>query len=293
MIITRLSGGLGNQLFQYALGRKLSKDRGIPLYFDLSAFKAEGSYRKYKLYHFQIHGYPATEQQLNQFYNYGKTYFFRKIFSLFQRRLPYYRRRVVIEQSLAFDSNIFKVPSHVSLLGYWQSENYFYDIRSALLEELQIKESLNVENQRIMNKIRETNSISLHIRRGDYVNNPHTNQVHGVLPLEYYLQAMQILNDTVVSPCYYVFSDDIPWARQNMNTIRNITFVDCNDTEQDYFDFNLISACKHHIVANSSFSWWAAWLNNYSDKTVIAPRRWFMDSSRDSRDLLPPAWIVI
>jgi hypothetical protein len=293
MIITRLSGGLGNQFFQYALGRRLSMDRGVPLYFDLSALQAKKSYRKYELDHFQIKGNPATEEEIKKFHENSEINFLHKLSSLFRGQLSYFQQKNVIEQSPCFDPNILKVYSHVSLYGYWQSEKYFFDIRPVLLSELKIKERLDDENQKMLDKIQKTNSVSLHIRRGDYVNDSRTNQVHGVLPLDYYRQAMQVIEKNIDSPHYYLFSDDISWARQNMNDMKNITFVDHNDPEYARFDLELMRACKYHITANSSFSWWAAWLNDYSHKLVIAPKKWFADASRDNHDLIPSTWMVI
>ncbi len=292
MIISQLFGGLGNQMFQYALGRRLAIERDVPLKLDLSWF-AQQTKRRYCLNQFQISAEIATPVEIHFFTKSHWPSVLRKIFKRLQTKYPEWLGQIVTYQSLGYCSQVLDVPKRAYLKGYWQSEKYFLNIRSILLNELRIKEPLDYENQRILDEIRGTNSIGVHIRHGDYINDSRTNQIHGVLPIDYYVRGMQILEDNVDFPHYYVFSDDIHWARQNLGTLKKITIVDHNDTGHEHFDFSLMSACKHHIIANSSFSWWAAWLNDYSHKIVIAPKRWFMETSMDTRDLIPPAWMII
>lgn len=291
MILVSLNGGLGNQLFQYALGRRLAHERGVELRFDLSLLAPGLSLRQYRLDGFRVYGSPVSAQELKRFYFLGRNRYFRNLDAIAQGWLPYYRRREVHEQSSLFDANILKVPSSAILHGYWQSEKYFSDIRSLLLQDLRLKVPFDEINQQLHRQICSTDSVNLHIRRGDYVQNPKTNQMHGVLPLDYYQRAMQKLEETVTAPHYYVFSDDIPWARLHLKD-ENITFVEHNGEQGDYIDLALMSACKYHILANSSFSWWAAWLSEYSRKQVFAPRQWYK-KERDTRDLIPPDWTVL
>lgn len=288
MIFIQLDGGLGNQLFQYALGRRLAYDRNVELLFDLSLLQSAQSNRQYKLNNFCVRGRPATLQEVENFYFHQRRGLAHYVDVFIQRIMPYYQRRIVYERSSGFDPHIFSVSSNVALCGYWQSEKYFADIRSLLLEDLQLAEPFDMLNQRLYEQICSTDSVSLHVRRGDYATNPKANLVHGVLPLGYYQRAMKKIEETVKSPHYYVFSDDISWTRSHVWT-ENITFVEQNGSQKDYFDLALMSACKYHILANSSFSWWAAWLCSYPKKKVLAPHNWYR-AEIDISDLIPPGW---
>ncbi len=288
MILINLNGGLGNQLFQYALGRRLSYERNLPLRFDLSLLEASWSIRQFKLGYFQTQGKPINEGERKKFYRYQDL----KVFTLLQNSLPYYRRRIVNEKSPMFDENILRTPSKIFLQGYWQSYKYFTSIRDVLQKELRLNVTLDALNKDKLESIRNTSSVSIHIRRGDYVHNPETNKAHGVLPLEYYDRAIKMMKEKVTAPHFYVFSDDIPWVRENMRGLENAAFVDHNDSDQDYFDLALMKECQFHITANSSFSWWAAWLSGHENKIVIAPKKWYQ-TERDTSDLCPEEWIRI
>ncbi len=294
MIIIALNGGLGNQLFQYALGRRLAWERGLPLLFDLSSLslKSQRSYRQYKLDHFQVQGRPASDQDLQEFHRGSQPRPVRRLASMVQRLLPYYRRAVIQERNLRFDPNILRAPSRVLLRGYWQSERYFQPVRPLLLEELHVRDAMDPINRRWLDEIRAGNSVSVHIRRGDYVENQAIREMHGVLPLSYYQQAMRAMESIVQSPHYFVFSDDAAWVHEQWTAGNNLTIVDHNNFEHDYFDFALMAACHHHVIANSSFSWWAAWLSDRPEKQVFAPRRWFQ-SDLDSRDVIPAGWNLL
>jgi hypothetical protein len=135
-------------------------------------------------------------------------------------------------------------------------------------------------------------SVSLHIRRGDFVSNRKTNEIHGVLPLEYYYEAIRLITNQVRNPEFFIFSDDIPWVRENLLVPKKVNFVEHPTSNRDYEDLILMSNCKHHIIANSSFSWWGAWLSQNPVKRVIAPREWYRIVI-DTRDLLPEEWIKL
>jgi len=135
--------------------------------------------------------------------------------------------------------------------------------------------------------------VSLHIRRGDYVSNRSTLEIHGVLGIDYYVRALNLMEEKVKEPQIFVFSDDIPWARDNLKTNLPLQFIDHNGVEKNYEDLRLMSNCKNHIIANSSFSWWGAWLSSNSEKIVITPMNWFNQSNMDTRDLIPVSWYRI
>ena len=290
MVIVQLKGGLGNQLFQYATGRAIAHRNNVPLKLDVSKFESY-PLRKYRLDHFDTVASIASPAEVARLTGSGQRGARAKAYSLIQRYLPYYRRSVLKEKHFHFDPNILRASGKVYLVGYWQSEKYFKDIEPILWQELTVKHRPDPANQAMSRLIHQTESVSLHIRRGDYVSNPITHEYHGVCSLDYYQAAVQTLTQTVEEPHFFVFSDDMEWARQNLRLDYPITFVTHNGVEKDYEDLRLMSQCKHHIIANSAFSWWGAWLNPNPDKIVFAPRHWLDDPRFDTRDVIPESWI--
>ncbi len=208
--------------------------------------------------------------------------------------LSLYRGEALIrERSFRFDPKILKLKRDVHLHGYWQSEKYFRDIRETILEDFTFTPPLNSRNQKILEKIKKTNSVSVHVRRGDYVMDPKTHEFHGVCGPDYYQKAVKVVSKKVENPTFYFFSDDIRWVEKNLKTKVENTYVDWNTGEKSFVDMQLMSSCKHHILANSSFSWWGAWLNRNKDKMVVAPKQWFQDPSMDTRDLIPEGWLTV
>jgi hypothetical protein len=196
------------------------------------------------------------------------------------------------EKHFQFDPQFLIFPDDVYLDGYWQSDLYFKDIRNILLSELQPIAKPGKENQALLEKMEEENSVALHIRRGDYLSNPLAAKHHGVCPLHYYQEAIQIIVSKVQNPHFYVFSDDLEWAKKNLDLQFPVIFVGNNKGDQAFQDLRLISNCKHQIIANSSFSWWGAWLNLNPDRIVIAPKKWFL-VDKDTSTLFPSDWLII
>lgn len=289
MIITRLCGGLGNQLFQYAFARRIAYINNVPLKIDVSLFDQD-ELRSYKLSHFQIVAELATSTDLEFFINAQS----RGVTARFINKCrPYYKRYYIKEKSCDFDANLLKSSGRVFLEGYWQSEKYFCDIDSILRSEFILKKEFDEGNKLILEKIRSVNAVCLHVRRGDYVSNPETYRAFGVCSLEYYKNAVTMIENLVTVPHFFVFSDDPAWAQENIKLSHPMTFVTHNGAERDYEDLCLMAACKHYIIANSSFSWWAGWLGNYAGKIVIAPKRWVNDPSFNSPNRIPKAWLKI
>lgn len=293
MIIVKLTGGLGNQLFQYAIGRAISEKTGSKLLLDIRSYEWD-KLRRYELSHFLINASIAKVEDI-EFTKSSKIAFFDRLFlKIFGKEIPYYRKAYIKEPSFSFDLNFSNYrTSNVYLEGYWQSENYFSSIRFQLLNEICVREDKFSKNFHIYkNKINSTlSAISIHIRRGDYVENPESTAFHGLCDLDYYTNAMQLIEQTTTNPLYFVFSDDKEYvyeifgARENVCIIQNLSF--------DFEEMFLMSMCKHNIVANSSFSWWGAWLNQHGGKIVIAPKRWFTNEEMQhkTKDLLPHTWI--
>lgn len=292
MIITHLTGGLGNQMFQYAIGRKLSCMHKVPLKLDISGFK-EYTLRTYRLSHFAIPADFASGFDIENVKFNNRTGLLRVLDSLALRFQPNYLRNVYKEPHFPYDPNILKCKNHVYLEGYWQTEKYFKDIEETIRRDFTFVGDPDPRNKTMADQIRESESVSIHVRRGDYITNPTTNAYHGTCSEDYYKKAIQIIKNRVHQPQFFIFSDDPTWVREHLDTGYPTVFVDFNGPYKDYEDLRLMSLCQHHIIANSSFSWWGAWLCQNTEKIVIAPKKWFNKPDINTQDLIPDTWIRV
>jgi len=290
MIIVRLNGGLGNQMFQYAAGRERSLSLKVPLLLDLTAFKKYPS-RSYRLGHFNIRAEIAQDEEVAQFWPEGVKGFAARARSLPDYLKPWYRRAVVREQHFQYDPDFKKTGSGIYLLGVWQSEKFFKDIAPVIREDFTLASTPDERNTQMLHMIDNCESVSLHVRRGDYVSDKKTQAFHGTCSEDYYQAAISNIGERIRDPHFFIFSDDPRWAETNLKIPFPSTIVDINGPEKDYADLIMLSRCRHHIIANSSFSWWGAWLSTNPEKTVIAPRRWFAVSTMNTDDLIPQSWI--
>ena len=295
MIVVKLMGGLGNQMFQYAIGRSLAEKINTELKLDLSFLldrtpRPHFTYRNYELAIFNIQESFSTTQEVDIFIDKAQEPLARLIQWMNKLIVD---RKVVKERGFYFDPGVFNLTGHLYLEGYWQSEKYFKNIEKIIRQEFTFKCEPDLSNRQLLNKIESVEAVSVHIRRGDYVSDTITNQFHGVCGLEYYQQAIEKIAQEVHEPHFYIFSDNIDWAKKNIQLNFPTTYVTHNPPDKGYEDLRLMSHCKHHIIANSSFSWWAAWLNSNPEKIVIAPEKWFADITIDTTDLIPEGWIRI
>jgi hypothetical protein len=291
MIIVKLIGGLGNQLFQYAAGRYLSHVHQTDLLLDTSFLNInpDGAYtkRNLELGVFNIDLKIATEADIKKF----RIKQSNKISREFQRTLPIlYTNLYAAESGVLYQKQFLNFPKNTYLDGFWQCEKYFKSIESVLVNELKPRIPLNEANKYWLTKIQSCESVSIHVRRGDYVSDKTAQSHHGVCSLDYYSQAVELIQKTHKLIEVFVFSDDLDWCKQNLK-FTNTHFVDANQTENFHLDMVLMSHCKHNIIANSSFSWWGAWLNRNKQKIVIAPKQWFSNQSINIQDLIPEQWI--
>ncbi|GAA4752475.1 alpha-1,2-fucosyltransferase [Flavisolibacter ginsenosidimutans] len=282
MIVTKILGGLGNQLFQYAAGKALAVQNNAELKLDLTGFK-DYQLRDFELNHFNVVYNIATGEEIKDY----------KASTSFQRmkaRLsPASHKRFYKEPFFHFDPAFFSLRSPVYVQGYFQSEKYFAAVKEIIRQEFVFKDSFSAEIKAFAQKISQENSVAVHVRRGDY-KNAESLRVHGVLPQQYYQQAIAYVKKHLrEEPQFYFFSDD-PSAAKEL-TVEGSEIVSGRVAKNHYEDFYLMSQCRHNIIANSSFSWWAAWLNNHADKLVVAPKRWFNEGPKDTQDLLPDTWI--
>ncbi|MBI3703022.1 MAG: alpha-1,2-fucosyltransferase [Rhizobiales bacterium] len=198
----------------------------------------------------------------------------------------------VDDRQVGFSGDVFLLKGNIYLRGFWQSWKYFSDIRSVLLREFSMTSPPNPANTSTMKRIEESCSVCIHVRRADYWTDPYVNSIFGVCPAEYYGEGIRLLKERLSQPTFFVFSDDLDWARENIKPDAPCVFVDCNKDKPGVHDMRLMTRCKHFIIANSSYSWWGAWLSAAPDKIVIAPEKWFKNN-RSVSDLMPDDWIKL
>lgn len=285
MVISRLMGGLGNQMFQYAAGRALAVSNNCDLKLDVSGYKNYTLHNGYELNLFKIQAGIATDVEISGFVK-GQTRWSRFI----SKKLKLKNKSHLIEKNFDYDPSFFEIKRPIYIDGYWQSYQYFESIESQLKLELTPTTRLSGLNLTISKQMAKCNSVSLHIRRGDYVSNLEANKTHGFIGIEYYNKAISFIHEQVLHPHFFVFSDDIAWARENLGLTINVVFINHNQGRSSFEDMRLMSLCKYNIIANSSFSWWGAWLNTNPNKIVIAPKQWFANM-QDTSDLMPENWL--
>jgi hypothetical protein len=275
MIITKIKGGLGNQLFQYAVGRAVALHHKVPLKLDLTIFETYKLHNGYRLDQFAIQADIAPKNEIIKLKGGNNVLFsaLRKVGLV--KRKSYFKEK----RTSYFDASVFKNNS-VYLDGYWQNELYFKNIRELLLRELSPVSSMSDLDCAYLECIKNSNSVSLHVRRGDYLNSKNIN----VLDVDYYVKAVDYIRKNVKNPTFYIFSDDLEWCKNNLGFLNGCIYVDRTQTEID--DLKLMSFCRHNIIANSSFSWWGAWLNQNPKNTVIAPKGWLLNDPGSSNVIL-------
>ena len=281
MIITKIKGGLGNQLFQYATGRAVASHHKLPLKLDLTWFETNKLHNGYRLDQLAIQAEIATENEIIKLKGENNILFsaLRKV-GLFKKKSYFKEKR-----SSNFDGGVFK-NKFLYLNGYWQNELYFSNIRESLLGELSPINSMSDLGYAYLESIEQSNSVSLHVRRGDYLNLKNI----GVLGVDYYTKAVDYIRQNVENPTFYIFSDDLEWCKDSLGFLDNCIYVDRTQTEIE--DLKLMSFCRHNIIANSSFSWWGAWLNQNPDKIVIAPKGWLLNDTGSSNVILSD-WVKV
>lgn len=286
MIIVKIHGGLGNQMFQYCFGLNLSLIHNVDFKIDYSYLKKTNqSGRTFRMNGFNIKNNEATPQETDKFLN-----TFQKILDRYFRKT--YNKKHIKERDMRFDSKILEI-NEGYFDGHWQSEKYFQPHEKEIRETLKLKNPLCKASQEISDLILSSKEpTSIHIRRGDYVSIGKITKVHGVLGIDYYDRAIKEILSKCPEAHFFISSDDIEWAKNNLKIDAPKTFVSKPDIP-DYEEMFLMSLCKNNIIANSTFSWWGAWLNQKPNKIIIAPQKWYEDQTKDVSDLVIPTWIRI
>jgi len=285
MIISNIIGGLGNQMFQYAAGRTLAHLNKTFIKLDVSSF-SESKLRSFDLLSFNANIGFATKQEISNLlpvHNFEKA---------FQYLSPLKKRSYYREKEFGFDKKVLGLGKNVYLKGYFQSEKYFLPAKNIIISDFTFKKEFVKDVEDLSVSLRKENSVSVHIRRGDFDKDPVTTNYHGTLDIGYYNSAIELVRSRIPNATFYFFSDNIDWVKENL-PIPGGVFVSGNITKNHIEDLYLMSQCRHNIIANSSFSWWGAWLNNNPEKIVIAPQKWFNKGPKDTQDLIPEGWFKI
>ena len=293
MIILRIAGGLGNQMFQYAFARSLSLRVGQPVMYDVEPIENGLSHNGLELNQvFAIQIQTATSAD------------FRNVLGVFGRPLvrKILRQQVssairpasiFVESSSRYMPAVERLSGNNYICGYWQSERYFAEHSDVIRNDFKFTNPLSIDNQRLIDKIVTSESVSIHIRRGDYIANKSAASTYAACDGRYYLTAVRLIAEKYKEPTFYVFSDEPQWARDNLHIDFPTVVVDTNTSKMNYVDMQLMAACKSNIIANSTFSWWGAWLNSNRNKTVVAPKCWFNSNTVDTGDLIPRSWVSV
>lgn len=286
MIIVNLKGGLGNQMFQYALGRNLAKKNNdqLKLYTGglTRANEVGDIYRPFSLEKFNIQKDISSKEETRKLkYPYG----------ILSKLWRFISLQVLKINKTIWNPKVMDKTGDIFLDGYWQSPRYFSEIRPTLLKEFSLKNPLSTSGQKYLSDIQNTESVAVHIRRGDYANNPQVLREFGVCSPNYYEKAVAKIQEAHANAQFFIFSDDIDWVKNNLKISASVTYVE-DPSLSDADELYLMSQAKHNIIANSSFSWWSAWLNDNDQKIVVAPDPWFEKTIYD-KDLIPASWIKI
>lgn len=278
MLMLQMTGGLGNQMFQYAVYQEL-KYRGKEVAIDdFTKYDGQETHPKGIEQVFGVTYEKGTLKEYNRLTDSSRMFFERLRRKLFGRK-----QKVCQEKdALKYTEEIFALED-AYLIGYFQSEKFFSNVHDLIRKQFVFKETLMTDKAKeYLELINESNSISVHIRRGDYIKEKFAPIYGGICTAEYYQGAMQYMRENVNNPKFFLFTNDPEWVKENMLE-EDCILVECSDESTGHLDMMLMSNCKHNIIANSSFSWWGAWLNSNTEKIVIAPSKWI--NTTDSEDI--------
>jgi hypothetical protein len=293
MIITKLSGGLGNQMFQYAAARSLALKYHTKLLLDISMFAIDWPNVDKREFALQV--FPNIKPEFSTKFLSGSFSMPSRFDNDIRKFIGCKPRKIFTESKHAFNESFDTIKPPVLLDGYWQSEKYFMEYETIIQNDFQFKNlDTHDKNNLILKDILSNNSVSVHIRRGDYVKYGNPNMYKGLCNTFYYQNAIKLFLEKYENIKFYFFSEDPEWVSENiLNKEFNSIIVNGNIGSDCWKDMYLMSKCKHHIIANSSFSWWGAWLNSNPDKMIVAPKKWFNTNEPyfEPNNLVPENWI--
>lgn len=299
MIGVKVTDGLGNQMFQYAYGRSLALKNDVPLKLDLRFYDYD-NYRKFHLDVFNVKYEVATNDELEKIANPWGTRKkrIRKLKNRIMISLGIHKRfkktHVYENRIFLIDGRLKKVKPNTYVEGYFQSYGYMQGIEDELRNEFAFKDDPVGKNLELLRELKSKNSVSIHIRRGDYITNKLHKDFMGTCSVEYYNNAIKQVIENTEEVNFYVFGIGMDWAREKLDFKRRpVKFVTHNDEKNGFEDLRLMSNCKHNIIANSTFSWWGAWLNKNKEKMIFAPKIWLKEKANKVEKLIPNNWTKI
>ena len=284
MIIIQLSGGLGNQMFQYALYASML-EMGKDVRIDVSSLEKLKIHNGFELdYVFGLIPNFANNEEVKKLRTSDNG-----LITRISNKTGLTKSTHFKYSALDFTPKVFSLKEDVYMQGYWQSEKYFINICDKINRLFSFEETvLSNRNKEFAKYLLSKNSVSIHVRRGDYL---HSSLYQGICSEDYYSKAVTQMDSMIEEAFYFIFSDDIGWCKRYFKGDRFI-FIDWNHANRDNFsDMFLMSCCKNHIIANSSFSWWGAWLAKNDEKAVMAPSKWINKVTCNINDILPEKWL--
>jgi hypothetical protein len=286
MIVSHLRGGLGNQLFQYAMGRALALRRKTELILDAEWF--DGTHPGMESRTFELGRYGIKVRQLLS----SERKWIQRCTAGDLKRFSFVHRWTYFKEAdfNQYYPSAVDLRGNVYLEGYWQYPDYFADCENLIRAELMPRREVCEVDPAIVKRIKDVNSISIHVRRGDYLTSA---RFIGALPMAYYTSAIAWMAERIENPYFFVFSDDPDWVRANILIDGHVEYMAHDGVDSMFRDLHLMAECRHHIIANSSFSWWAAWLSSDKSPLVVAPKRWFAELPPGNHPRLPANWIAL
>ena len=289
MKIVKILGGLGNQMFQYALFlslKELFPNERVMI--DISCFKGYTLHNGFEID--RIFAQKPTIASWKDILKVAYPYQNYRLWQICKHVFPKRKTMYIEQKRLSLDTSILLHKGDCYYDGYWQHEEYFYTAKESILKAFSFPEITNERNKETTIRIQMSNSVSLHVRRGDYINHK---LYRGICDIEYYKRAIQYIEKHVQPQLYCIFSNDTEWCKNSLQELlfgKEVIYVDWNRGAESFIDMQLMSLCSHNIIANSSFSWWGAWLNQHPDKIVISPTKWI---NAEVEDPIPKRWIKL
>ena len=294
-----LRGGVGNQMFQHAAGFALAKKNNAELFLDTTFLndrfpRSEFTYRTFDLDIFSLSAPRLTVlSKISSVIPIPGFWLGLDVFFMETKKIFGIAGIAREKKNCVFDPEIARTKGSATLFGFWQSEKYFTEVADDVRNEFRFKEPLRGEAAALAEQIKSSNSVSLHVRRGDYIKFESMKKITGDTDLPYYHKAISYIAERVSAPHFFVFSDDLAWCRENLKIPFPATYCDEKTAgPKSAFHLELMSLCKYNVIANSTFSWWGAWLNRNPGKIVVAPARWRVDSSEEE-DIIPAGWVKL
>jgi hypothetical protein len=299
LILVRFTGGLGNQLFQYAFAKSVALKNNVELKFDVSLLGNENNVKDIVVRHFDLDVFKlpeqwTTKQEIALFNGYANPTLYQKL--VFKKNQFFKRHPLVVQKRHEFDlKQIQSIGKEACLVGRWQSEDFFIEHKDSIKKAFDFSHfTPNAYSHEVAAQMKETISVSVQVRRGDYVTHPHYSKTIGALSAKYYFDAIEYVKSKLsneATPFFYFISDDIHWCKENFGHLQHVVFVEQEKSKVGYLsDLWLLTQSQHAILSNSTFAWWGAWLGENEKSIIVAPQTWLRELPPNSCEFVPSRW---